>query len=75
MKNGVENYAHGSVETTIHFPNGEIACKWCHLYCRYEEAFKRYSCKLTGEWIPDPAHCIGGNCPLTFKEVQDEDKR
>ena len=67
-KNGVESYVTGTVEVPVHFPEGKVACCWCPLFCRFEENFKRYSCRLTHEWIPDPFHMIGGQCPLKFKE-------
>lgn len=54
----------------VYFPNGDCVCKWCPLFLRYEDAFKRYSCRLTGEWILDPTHERGANCPLIM-EVND----
>lgn len=66
--NGVEHYAAGVVKVPVYFPNGDVSCRWCPLFLRHEEAFKRYSCRLTGEWILDPLHGIGGKCPLEFKE-------
>ena len=71
MKNfdkGVSWYATGTVTVPIGFPEGDICCKWCKLFLRYEDAFKRYSCRLTEEWIIDPAHGIGQRCPLVFEE-------
>lgn len=69
--NGVDFYTKGQVVTEINFPNDDIACRWCHLYLRYEENFKRYSCKLTGEWIIDPIHCIGNRCPIVLEVKED----
>lgn len=65
MGNSVLHYEKRTTEIPVYFPNGEIVCKWCRLFLRYEDAFKRYSCRLTDEWILDPAHEIGQNCPLT----------
>lgn len=64
-------YTHGRAETQINFPNGDEACRWCHLYLRYEDAYKRYSCRLTGEWILDPMNERGASCPLAIdKEMK-----
>lgn len=71
MPNGVLEYAHGQVVVDVYFPNRQCVCKWCPLFLRYEEAFKRYSCRLTGEWILDPAHEIGAKCPIVM-ERKDE---
>lgn len=68
MGNSVLHYEKRTTEIPVYFPNGEIVCKWCRLFLRYEDAFQRYSCRLTDEWILDPAHEIGQSCPLTFGE-------
>ena len=70
MNNGVPFYTHGTTDVTIHFPNGDEACRWCWLFLKYEENYKRYSCKLTREWILDPIHCIGEKCPLKIKKEE-----
>lgn len=72
VPNGVISYATGTVNVAVHFPNQKIQCQWCPLFLRYEDAFKRYSCRLTGEWIPDPFHQIGERCPLTFQDQKEE---
>lgn len=69
MKNGVSFYTHGSARIVVHFPEGDECCRWCPLFLRYEENFKRYSCRLTGEWIIEPQHERGEQCPL---EMGDE---
>ena len=51
--NGVSSYKKGKTEVEINFPNGDIACRWCWLFLKYEENYKRYSCRLTSEWILD----------------------
>ena len=68
MINGVDRYTHGTMKLTINFPNGDKACHWCWPFLKYEENYKRYSCKYTGEWILDPIHCIGEKCPLKMEE-------
>ena len=68
---GVRFYTDGEATVTTHFPENDVVCRWCHLFLRYEEAFKRYSCRLTNEWILDPSNEIGQRCPLKFKEDND----
>ena len=65
----VEYYTSGTVE--IHFPNGELKCYYCPL-CDYEQGFRRYNCKRTGEIIRDPHTGLGGECPINFTEVENE---
>lgn len=67
MKNGVSHYVTGTAQVTVHFPEGRVCCQWCPLFLRYEENFKRYSCRLTGEWIFNPFHGAGGRCPIHFE--------
>lgn len=59
-------YTTGRADIPIHFPEDKVHCQWCSLFLRYEENFKRYSCRLTGEWILDPFHERGRLCPLIF---------
>ena len=70
MINGVDHYTHGTAEVTIHFPNGDEACRWCWLFLKYEENYKRYSCKLKKEWILDPIHFRGEKCPLKIRREE-----
>lgn len=69
---GVLSYAHGQAVVDVYFPNGEAVCKWCPLFLRYEENFKRYSCRLTCEWIPDPFRVRGERCPLTMQTGEED---
>ena len=69
MKDGVKWYETGTVNVSIHFPEGKRACKWCWLFCRFEKDFNRYSCKLTDEWLDDVEKKTGKACPLKFEEV------
>ncbi len=66
--NEVLYYGHGQAVVDVHFPNKDCVCRWCSLFLRYEEAFKRYSCRLSGEWIFDPFHERGSRCPLILEE-------
>lgn len=68
IERGVSKYTNGKAMTTIYFPNGNNVCRWCHLFLKYEENYKRYSCRLTGEWILDPLNERGTNCPLKIEE-------
>ena len=73
MKNidrGVSEYTRGEAAVTLYFPNGDTVCRWCHLFLKYEENYRRYSCRLTGEWILDPLNERGMNCPLQFQKEE-----
>jgi len=63
----VTYYAKANVGVSVNFPEGDISCRWCKLFCRYEDSFKRYSCRLTDEWLLNPFKEIGFNCPLIFE--------
>lgn len=69
--NEVLAYGHGQAVVDVYFPNGDVACRWCPLFLRYEEAFRRYSCRLSGEWIADPIHGRGQLCPLIIKKEEE----
>ena len=66
--NGVTSYATAYINLPVSFPDGKVACCYCKLFCRYEENFKRYSCRLTEEWLLNPFITIGERCPLEFKK-------
>jgi hypothetical protein len=77
LDNGVKGYLTGSITINVHFPidhKGKLhkCCKYCDKFCRYEQNYNRYSCKLTGEWLFDIEHEIGLNCPLKFEEEKNE---
>lgn len=44
-------YVTGTVK--IHLPKEKQVCQYC-VMLRYEESCKRYSCRLSGEWIFGP---------------------
>ena len=71
MYKGVLSYSHGQAVIDVYFPSGKEHCQFCTSFLRYEEHFKRYSCRLTGEWIFDPFHGRGEECPIVF-EGKDE---
>lgn len=66
FEDGIRYYTTLVSPVTIHFPEDHVACQYCRLFCRYEEAFSRYSCRLTDEWLMDVKHGVGRMCP--FKE-------
>ena len=69
--NEVDSYLRGKITINIHFPivKNKIykCCKYCDKFCRYEQNYNRYSCKLTQEWLLDVEHEIGNLCPLNFE--------
>lgn len=67
-KNGVDWYTSGVASVEIHFPEDKVCCANCVPFCRFEEAFKRYSCRATGEQLLYPFVTIGAMCPIKFKE-------
>ena len=32
MRSGVRFYTDGMAEVTIHFPEDDVVCRWCHLF-------------------------------------------
>ena len=50
------------------FPKGKKVCRYCLIGCRYEEDFKRFSCRFTGEWLLEPFKERGHFCPLKEKK-------
>ena len=68
--NGIRFYTTRTATVDVYFPEGHEACQFCRLFCRYEENFKRYSCRLTDEWLMDPFHNRGLLCPLTKSEEE-----
>ena len=64
FEDGIPFYTEMEANVRVYFPCEHVTCNYCQLFCRYEENFKRYSCRLTGEWLIDPFHCVGEKCPL-----------
>lgn len=70
VNNGVLHYTTGIATVPVHFPGGEICCRYCR-FCRCDERYRRFSCTLTAPetWVLD----IGAKqvfCPLKFKEAE-----
>lgn len=77
MKNferGIAWYTKATGEITVNFPEDQVLCRWCKSFLKYEEYFKRYSCRLTDEWILDPFHSIGMLCPLKLLKENEVEK-
>lgn len=72
MKNGVDWYAHGSVEMKVHFPEGDICCHYCPLCLDERDGLKRWRCLCTGELIFSPFNGTGLRCPIQFEESKEE---
>jgi hypothetical protein len=68
FEKGVRCYTSGELRFAVHFPEGEVICRWCP-YIRYEEHYKRYSCRITGRWVFDPMNNIGEHCPVEFNTL------
>lgn len=64
--NGVPWYTSGVAHVPIHFPEDKVCCSNCVPFCRYEEAFRRYSCRATGEQLLYPNTTVGLQCPIQF---------
>ena len=56
-------YSTGTVK--IHLPKEKRVCQYC-VMLRYEESYKRFSCRISGEWIFDPFNGIPEHCPITW---------
>lgn len=67
MNSGVLKYQKGVAEITVFFPDGKPYCNYCE-YCKYEEYYKRYSCRITKEWLVTPFNSVGEICPLVMEE-------
>ena len=70
VKKGVDWYTKMTAQITIAFPEDQISCANCKVFCRHEEAFKRYSCRLTGETLLHPfvVGVVGSKCPFEIVE-------
>ena len=60
----VEYYTTAQAVVTINFPEEQISCSNCQLFCKYTYAFDRYHCILTGNHLKDPKWCIDRDCPF-----------
>lgn len=67
-RDGVGWYTSGTASVEVHFPEDKVCCANCVTFCRFEEAFKRYSCRATGEQLLYPFTTIGAMCPVELKK-------
>ena len=68
QRGGTAWYTSGTAHVPVHFPEDKVCCANCIPFCRYEDAFRRYSCRATGEQLLYPNTNIGARCPITFEE-------
>jgi hypothetical protein len=66
---GVSYYTKAVVE--IGFPEDDICCMRCPLIGKVSGTSAEI-CRMTGEILPAPFGNIGFNCPLKFKEIDNE---
>lgn len=69
---GVSWYTEGQLHLPVYFPEGEVFCRWCP-YIRYDESLRRHRCLFTDEYILYPMDSRGTQCPITFKEDNDNE--
>jgi hypothetical protein len=50
FENGVSYYTKGKATIEIGFPENQIKCQYCR-FIRYSDGLKRYSCRLTEEYL------------------------
>lgn len=60
--NGVTWYTKATAD--IFFPEGHVCCDLCPLM----ETYARKQCRRTGEYLLDTRATIGYECPLQFRE-------
>lgn len=68
---GVGWYTSGEARIPIFFPEDKVCCSNCIIFCRYEDAFRRYSCRATGEQLLRPWDGVGGRCPIIFEKLEE----
>lgn len=67
---GVSWYTTRTAPITISFPEDKVSCSNCVLFCRYEDAYRRYTCRLTQEPLLHPFSGIGWKCPFFPEKEQ-----
>lgn len=68
---GVKHYTTKLAKIEVNFPEDKVVCSNCWL-CRYEDGFKRYSCRATMETLLAPFSQVGFNCPLYDPPEEEE---
>lgn len=74
VQKSVSYYTTGTVIMPVSFPEDKVRCSLC-FFCKHEEAFKRYSCRVTGELLMYPFQGIGKNCPIIFHKTRTQGGR
>lgn len=64
--NGVQWYTEATAK--IFFPTDHVCCDLCPLM----ETYARKQCRRTGEYLLDTRATVGYECPLAFKERNDD---
>lgn len=67
--NGILKYTKGVAVVPVFFPENKVSCQYCP-FCKYEDRYYRYSCRLTTEWLLDFKLGVGEQCPLIFEEEE-----
>jgi hypothetical protein len=60
-------YEHGVIVVDITLPGKAPFCQYCPMI-KQEEFLRRFSCRVTGEWLMNPFNGRGIECPIQFKE-------
>ena len=72
---GVRWYSKGRVTLAVYFPEDQVKCSECRQFCRYAEAYKRYTCLALPSQNESlkPFAGILPNCPIVFEETNKEE--
>lgn len=62
---GVKWYTRMTAE--VYFPEDDVVCMACPCIGN-EYSVRRFFCRLTGEYLPDPENMRAGSCPLKEEE-------
>jgi hypothetical protein len=68
--NGVRFYTKATIE--LGFPEDDVCCYRCPLMST-DYGSKRERCGKTGELLVNPRYDIGYDCPLKFKDKENDD--
>ena len=70
FEKGVSFYTKGTVEVSVFFPEDDVRCLWCP-FCRAEEAFGRFWCRLNNKMIYNPKYeGLPDSCPITIEKEE-----
>lgn len=60
-------YVIGEATIKAALPASHPVCKYCQPYVRYESAYDRYSCRITGEYLFSINKERGKLCPFRWE--------